>query len=101
MVDARLLLAGLESATGDDASAEAQYEEVLKADPKNQEAYLYLGTLYAKQGKYDSSLAIFRRMIAADPTLLPGLLLRRTRGGGFAKLPIVGDLLPSGVDAQS
>src|SRR5580693_8646922 len=44
MVDARLLAAGLQSATGDEAGAEKQYQQVLKTDPTSQEAYLYLGT---------------------------------------------------------
>ncbi len=45
--DALLLAAGINSALGNDANAEQDYKSVLRADPKNQEAYLYLGTLYA------------------------------------------------------
>ena len=44
--------AGISSALGDDATAEKDYQEVLQLNPKNQEAYLYLGTLYAKRGDY-------------------------------------------------
>ncbi|MGB6554356.1 MAG: tetratricopeptide repeat protein, partial [Candidatus Binataceae bacterium] len=43
-VDARLLAAGISGALGDDATAEADYKQVLQESPQNQEAYLYLGT---------------------------------------------------------
>ena len=38
--DARLLGAGISSALGDDTTAEKDYREVLRLNPKNQEAYL-------------------------------------------------------------
>ena len=46
---ARLLAAGIDTALGDEKRRSEQYQEVMKLDPKNQEAYLFLGTLYAKR----------------------------------------------------
>src|SRR5271170_6571100 len=57
--DARLLGAGISSALGDDPTAEKDYREVLRLNPKNQEAYLFLGTLYAKRGDYDAASKTF------------------------------------------
>ena len=61
-VRARLLAAGIETALGDDDAAVVQYREVMKLSPKNQESYLFLGTLYAKQGDYPKADGSFSRM---------------------------------------
>ena len=42
------------------------------ADPKNQEAYLYLGTLYAKREDYTNAEATFKKLIDADPNSFLG-----------------------------
>ncbi len=47
---------------GNDADAEQDYKAVLRADPKNQEAYLYLGTLYAKREDYTNAEATFKKL---------------------------------------
>src|SRR5690242_19855469 len=65
--DALLLAAGINSALSNDAAAEQDYKAVLRADPKNQEAYLYLGTLYAKRGDYTTAEKTFAKLIALDP----------------------------------
>jgi len=57
--DALLLAAGINSALGNDPDAEQDYKAVLRADPKNQEAYLYLGTLFAKRNDYTNAEATF------------------------------------------
>jgi tetratricopeptide (TPR) repeat protein len=54
-VHARLLTAGINSALGDNAAAQEQYEKVVQLDPKGQEAYLFLGTLYAQEGDYNNA----------------------------------------------
>ena len=41
----QLLAAGIDTATGDDATAEKRYQEVIKLEPDNQEAYLFLGKI--------------------------------------------------------
>ena len=38
----------------------------MKLAPKNQESYLFLGTLYAKQGNYTKAEGIFKQLIALD-----------------------------------
>src|SRR5207253_456690 len=41
--DALVLAAGISSALGDDGTAENDYQAALRTEPRNQEAYLYLG----------------------------------------------------------
>ena len=48
-------------------SAERDYKEVIRIAPKNQEAYLFLGTLYAKRGDYEQGRKVFEQLIALDP----------------------------------
>ena len=44
----------------------------MKLEPKNQESYLFLGTLYAKQGDYAKAEDTFKQLIALDPTSFLG-----------------------------
>ena len=49
-LDALSLLAGIDTALGRDGDAIQSYERLLAVDPDYQEAYLYLGALYGKEG---------------------------------------------------
>ena len=80
--EAQLLLAGLLSSTNQEEAAAAIYEKVLTRAPKNQEPYLYLGTLYAKQGKFDQAIAVLKQTCRASSSFRPGattILVRCTQ----------------------
>ncbi|MGH7814769.1 MAG: tetratricopeptide repeat protein [Candidatus Binataceae bacterium] len=62
-----LLAAGINWALGHHAAAEKEYRAVLDLDPKNQEAFLYLGTLYAERKDFGRAKLTFDRMIALEP----------------------------------
>src|SRR6266436_6372037 len=59
-------------ALGDDPTAEQQYLEVMKLEPKNQEAYLFLGTIYAQRGEYTKAEDVFKKLISLDATSFLG-----------------------------
>jgi len=43
------------------------YQEVIKADPKDIDAYMSLGNIYAIKGDYDKAIYSFRKAIEIDP----------------------------------
>ena len=65
-------------------SAERDYKEVIRIAPKNQEAYLFLGTLYAKRGT-TATPKVFKSSSRRSP-IVPGLLLRRAHDAGGKQL---------------
>ena len=93
--------AGISSALGDDDTAEQQYHEVMRLAPKNQEAYLFLGTLYAKQGDYTKAEGIFKQLIALDTTSFLGYYYAGRGDGGGAKISRRRYLLSKGAGAES
>ena len=46
--------------------------QVIELEPRNQEAYLYLGALYGKQGKYDQAVATLTKLIELNPRSVLG-----------------------------
>ena len=62
-----------------------------RTSPQNQEAYLYLGTLYAKRGDYVECRADFSAADRARSQFVPWLLLRRPRDGGGRRITTTAD----------
>ncbi len=60
------------SSTGKDDESIGAYEKVLQLDADNQEAYLYLGALYGKQGKLTEAVATLRKLIELNPNSVLG-----------------------------
>jgi tetratricopeptide (TPR) repeat protein len=59
-VDARLMLAGLYSTTHDAASALVEYDKILKADPKHEEAIVYKAQVLVEDGKAPEAIQSLR-----------------------------------------
>ena len=55
--DARMMLAGLYSAAHENESALAEYDSILKAEPKHEEAAVYRAQVLADMGKIDEATA--------------------------------------------
>ena len=81
-LDALSLLAGIDTALGRDGDAIQSYERLLAVDPDYQEAYLYLGALYGKQGDSRPSGGNAAPVAAAQPELAACLLLSRAHPCG-------------------
>jgi tetratricopeptide (TPR) repeat protein len=72
-LDARLVLARIDQAQGDDAAAEKEYQLVLAVEPDRAEALAGLDELYARAGRHADRAEILRRRISAragDPLRL-------------------------------
>ena len=69
-LDALALLAGIDTALGRDSDAIAGYERLLALDPDYQEAYLYLGALYGKQGETERAVGTLRRLLQRSQSSL-------------------------------
>ena len=74
-VPARILLAGIFSASGQERIA--QYESILQHDPNNQEAHLFLGALYGKQGEFGKAEEILEQLTRISPHSFLRVLLPR------------------------
>ena len=92
-VDNHLLLAGLYSSLGENQKGIIEYTEVLKLDPQNQEAMLYLGALYLQLEDYERANRNLEELLKLEPNSTLGHLLSRPRAcqeqalsGGRAKL---------------
>lgn len=55
------------------ARAVSQYEEVLKKDPNNTEAPMYLGAVYAEQKQFDKSVRFFESLAKNEDYSTPYL----------------------------
>ena len=70
----RFLLAVMQDAAGDTATAVASYRAVLASDPAHAGASSYLADLYLRRGDFGDAALHFERAIAAGATELPLLL---------------------------
>lgn len=61
-LEAHLLLGGLYSTMKSYAKAHEQYGKVLKIDPSNLEAPLYIGAIYSEQGQPDKAVKYFESL---------------------------------------
>ncbi len=59
-IDARLMLAGLFSTTREPNLALAEYDRVLKDDPKNEEAMIYISQILVDEGKPKEAVSSLR-----------------------------------------
>ena len=64
----RLLYAGVLEALGRDAEAEPHYKKLIEEFPGKFDAYVLLSNLYVKQGKFQESLDVLKRLEAVDPS---------------------------------
>lgn len=60
-------LAAIDVRSGDLASAEARYQNALRIDPKNSEAFFGIGVMRSKEGKIAEALENYNRALAIDP----------------------------------
>lgn len=64
----RLLYAGVLEALGRDAEAEPQYTKLIEEYPGKFDAYVLLSNLYVKQGRFQDSLDLLKRLERIDPS---------------------------------
>ena len=64
----RLLYAGVLEALGRDAEAEPQYKKLIEEYPGKFDAYVLLSNLYVKQGRFQDSLDLLKRLERIDPS---------------------------------
>ena len=64
----RLLYAGVLEALGRDAEAEPHYKQLIEDFPGKFDAYVLLSNLYVKQGKFEESLKVLKRLELVDPS---------------------------------
>ncbi len=64
----RLLYAGVLEALGRDAEAEPQYKKLIEEFPGKFDAYVLLSNLYVKQGRFQDSLDLLKRLERVDPS---------------------------------
>lgn len=65
---ARLNLAGALSNLSDYKGAAAEYEEAIKIEPKNKQAYNMLAFVYQRMGKNEEATNAYKRLLLIDPT---------------------------------
>jgi tetratricopeptide (TPR) repeat protein len=75
-----LLLAGVQGARGDQASAEAIYQEAIRLDPGHTEASVALANFYLTTGKLDQALALIESALTTEKSAnayeLRGIILQ-------------------------
>jgi len=64
----RLLYAGVLEALGREAEAEPQYKKLIEEYPGKFDAYVLLSNLYVKQGRFQDSLDLLKRLERIDPS---------------------------------
>jgi len=64
----RLLYAGVLEALGRDTEAEPQYLKLIDEFPGKFDAYVLLSNLYVKQGRFQDSLALLKRLERMNPS---------------------------------
>lgn len=64
----RLLYAGVLEALGRDGEAEPQYKKLIEEYPGKFDAYVLLSNLYVKQGRFQDSLDLLKRLEIIDPS---------------------------------
>lgn len=64
----RLLYAGVLEALGRDTEAEPQYKKLIEEYPGKFDAYVLLSNLYVKQGRFQDSLDLLKRLERMDPS---------------------------------
>jgi tetratricopeptide (TPR) repeat protein len=64
----RLLYAGVLEALGRDAEAEPQYKKLIEEFPGKFDAYVLLSNLYVKQGRFQDSLDLLKRLERIEPS---------------------------------
>ncbi len=69
-IDGIFMLAELEAAGGDSATAISQLEQVALADPRNPLVFLQLGVFKYDAGDYSGAVSALERSITLDPTVL-------------------------------
>lgn len=88
----RLLLATVEEARGDRASAERTLQEAVSLAPNHTQVHWRLANLLLREGKLEDSLDHFLKATSSNPSLLPSTfdLLWRVSGGRLAVMePLV------------
>ena len=82
----RLLLATVEEARGDRASAERTLQEAVSLAPNHTQVHWRLANLLLREGKLEDSLDHFLKATSSNPSLLPSTfdLLWRVSGGRLA-----------------
>ena len=67
-VESGLLLRGsVKEVENQPEDAEADYRQVLELDPFNQQAYIYIGKLYLKKGRYADAIGVMDDAIEMSP----------------------------------
>jgi tetratricopeptide (TPR) repeat protein len=104
---ALVLLARAYFATGDEVRAEAEYNEAIKEDPSNGQAYFGLGQLALFQRDAARAQKYFNRAIQASPDLAPAyaalgklMLQQQQRGEAVAMLQKAVALDPGDFESQ-
>src|SRR5438552_956098 len=72
-------LSDSDEASGEYDKAIADYDEVIRLDPKDVFAYIYRGCAYERQGDYDKAIADYDEAIRLDPK---GAKAYEIRGAG-------------------
>ena len=67
-------LAHLYRAAGDNAKSEAEFERVLRLQPRNLSALVWLGDAFLDQGRPESAQPLFERALADDPQSIAALV---------------------------
>lgn len=87
----RMLLAGIEEANGDRASAEAELLEALRLAPNYTVVHWRLANVFVRQGKLGKSLSEFRAANTSGTALLPSSLdlVWKVSSGNFAAVQAI------------